>query len=119
MYTNTSITLYLYSGGAYTRKNIDKVFWDERKASNVVKSGMSNSDSVKIFIPYTEELEFTPARDIIVKGNIEYDIDISSEKAIAESKKYLQGTYGFVTISSCDKKLYGSNHMQHYELSCR
>ncbi len=119
MYTNTSITLYLYSNGAYIRKNIDKVFWDERKASNVIKSGMSNVDSVKIFIPYMEDLEFTPARDVIVKGHVEYDIDVSSEKNVAESKKYLQDTYGFVTVSSCDKKLYGSKQMQHYELSCK
>ena len=119
MYTNTSITLYLYSDGSYIRKNIEKVFWDERKASNVVKSGMSNADSVKVFIPYIEELNFTPARDIIVKGSVEYDIDTSSEKTIAESKKHLQDTYGFITVSTCDKKLYGSSHMQHYELSCK
>lgn len=119
MYTNTSITLYLYSNGDYIRKNIDKVFWDERKASNVVKSGMSNADSVKVFIPYKEDIEFTPSRDLIVKGNTLYDIDKTSEKAIAGSKKFLQDTYEVFTISSCDKKMYGSANMQHYELSCK
>lgn len=119
MYTNTSLTLYLYSKGNYIRKNIDKAFWDERKASNVVKSGMNNADSVKVFIPYTEDIEFTPSRDLIVKGNVSYGIDKTSEKTIAESKKVLQDTYEVFTISSCDKKLYGSASMQHYELSCK
>lgn len=119
MYTNTSVTLYLYSKGNYIRKNIDKAFWDERKASNVVKSGMTNADSIKVFIPYTEDIDFTPARDLIVKGNVLYDIDKTSEKTIAESKKHLQDTYEIFTISSCDKKLYGSANMQHYELSCK
>ena len=119
MYTNTSVTLYLYSDGAYIRKNIDKVFWDERKASNVLKSGMSNADSLKVFIPYIEDIDFTPSRDLIIKGNVTYDIDTTSEKAIAESKKHLIDTYEVFTISSCDKKLYGSPDMQHYELSCK
>jgi len=119
MYTNTDITLYLYSNGAYKRKCIDKAFWDERKASNVLKSGMSNADSVKIFIPYTEDIEFTPAKDIIAYGIVKYEINTESEKTIAESKKHLQSNYNVVTISSCDKKLYGSKRMWHYELSCK
>lgn len=119
MYTNTSITLFLYENGAYTKHDIDKAFWDERKASNVVKSGMANADSVKIFIPYTEELEFTPAKDIVIRGIIQESIDTASEKAVAESKKMLREKYGFVTVSSCDKKLYGSKEMWHYELSCK
>ena len=119
MYTNTGITLYLYLNGKYKRKYIDKVFWNERKASNVIKSGMSNADSLKIFIPYTEDIEFTPARDIIARGKIDYKINAESEKTIAESKKHLQINYEVVTISSCDKKLYGNKRMWHYELSCK
>ena len=119
MYTNTSVTLYLYSNGEYTRKNIDKAFWDERKANNVVKSGIQNADSLKVFVPYTGDIVFTPSRDLIVKGNVTYEIDKTSEKAIAESKKHLIDTYEVFTISSCDKKLYGSPNMQHYELSCK
>ncbi len=119
MYTNTSITLYLYSNGAYVRKNIANAFWDECKASNVLKSGMSNADSLKVFIPYAEEIHFTPARDLIVKGSVSYNIDTTSERTIAESKKYIQENYEAFTISSCDKKLYGSQSMWHYELSCK
>ena len=119
MYTNASVTLYLYSDGLYTRKNIDKAFWDERKASNVVKSGIQNADSLKVFIPYTGEITFTPAKDLIAKGKVNYQIDATSEKTIAESKKYLIQNYETYTISSCDKKLYGSPNMQHYELSCK
>ena len=120
MYTNTSITLFLYKNGAYTKYDIDKAFWDERKASNVVKSGLVNADSVKIFIPYTkDELEFAPSRDIVIRGKIQEGIDTTSEKTVAESKKKLQEKYGFVTVASCDKKLYGSKEMWHYELSCK
>ena len=119
MYTNTSVTLYLYSEGLYTKKIIDKAFWDERKASNVVKSGIQNADSLKVFIPYTTDINFTTSKDLIAKGKIDYQIDTTSEKTIAESKKHLIDNYETFTVTSCDKKLYGSSNMQHYELSCK
>lgn len=119
MYTNTSITLYLYSNGEYIRKNITKAFWDERKASNVLKSGITNADSLKVFIPYTGDINFSTSKDLIVKGEVNYQIDTTTEKTIAESKQYLIQNYETYTITSCDKKLYGSPNMQHYELSCK
>lgn len=119
MYTNTSVTLYLYSNGEYIRKNIDKAFWDERKASNVLKSGIANADSLKVFIPYTGDINFSTSKDLIVKGEVNYQIDTTTEKTIAESKQYLIQNYETYTITSCDKKLYGSPNMQHYELSCK
>lgn len=119
MYTNTSITLYLYSNGEYIRKNITKAFWDERKASNVLKSGITNADSLKVFIPYTGDINFSTSKDLILKGEVNYQIDTTTEKTIAESKQYLIQNYETYTITSCDKKLYGSPNMQHYELSCK
>jgi trans-2-enoyl-CoA reductase len=121
LYTNADITLYSYQNGAYTRSLIKDVFWDEVKQSNLIKSGLTIVDSVKIFIPVSSisNLNTTTGKDIIVKGIVVVDIDNTSQAAQSASLKTLKETYGFITVSSCDKKLYGSKLMQHYQLSCK
>jgi hypothetical protein len=121
LYTNADITLYSYQDGAYTRALINNVFWDEVKQSNLIKSGLTIADTVKIFIPVSSicNLNITTGKDIIVKGIATVDIDNTSQATQSMSLKTLKETYGFITVSSCDKKLYGSKAMQHYELSCK
>lgn len=121
MLTNVDITLYTFNDNKYTRKEIKKVFWNEVKESNTVKSGMINSDSVKIFIPllHAEDLEVTTGKDIAVRGIIDVEIDNTSQQTISASLKSLKDTHSFVTVSSCDLKDFGSKHMHHYVLSCK
>lgn len=121
MYTNADITLYSYADNKYIRKVIKDVFWNEVKESNTLKSGLTTADSVKIFVPssVTETLSITTGRDIIVKGIIEYEVDNTSQATQSASLNQLKKDYQFVTISSCDAKLFGSKHMQHYVLSCK
>ena len=122
MYTNADITLYSFSNNTYTRKPINGVFWDEVKQSNFLKSGVVNSDSVIIYIPLENivgDLNFTVGKGLIVHGIIDYEIDNTSQSTISTSLKALKDLHGFVTLTTCDKKLYGSPNMQHYELSCK
>lgn len=122
VYTNADITLYSFSNNVYTRKPIKGVFWEEVKQSNFLKSGVVNSDSVMIYIPLeniTDDLVFTTGKDLIVYGIIDYEIDNTSQSTISTSLKFIKETYGFVTLTTCDKKLYGNRDMQHYELSCK
>lgn len=122
MYTNADITLYSFKDNKYTRKLIVGVFWDEVRQSNFLKTGVANTDSVSIYIPLanvTDSLEFTTGKDLIVKGIVDYEVDNTSQVTISTSLKELKELHNFVTLTSCDKKLYGSPNMQHYLLSCK
>lgn len=126
MYTNADVTLYLYSKcgkqESYKRVFVEDVFWDDVKQSNVLKTGQRDSDSVLLIIPLESLLEpvrFTTGKDMAVKGQCNMEIDCTDQKAVSESLKKLKQCYGFVTIMTADAKLYGSESMQHYELSCK
>lgn len=122
MYTNADITLYLYQeDGSYKRTPIEKVFWSDSKQSNVKETGLTSADSAKIMIPISSanDLEFTTAKDLVVKGIIEFEFDTTSQQTISESYKTLTATYDVHTVSSADDKRYGSKNMQHYDLSCK
>lgn len=121
MYTNADITLYSFKDNKYTRRKIEDIFWDESKASNVIKSGLITADSVKIFIPLisADDLNITTGKDIVVNGIVLDEIDNTSQATQSSSLKSLKEKYNFVTVSSCDKKLYGSVALRHYMLSCK
>ena len=125
MFTNADATIYLYGkeNGAekYTRLPIEGVYWEEISQSTLLRTGEKNSASVLLVIPL-ESLEspvdFTQGKDIAVKGIIADEIDSSSQKTITDSKAALKKAHKFVTVTSVDAKLYGSEAVQHYELAC-
>lgn len=126
MYTNADVTLYLYSKcgkqESYRREYVEDVFWDDVKQSNVLKTGQRDSDSVLLVIPLEslfEPIRFTAGKDLAVKGQCNHTIDCSSQKNMSESLQELKQSHGCVTVMTVDKKLYGSESMQHYELSCK
>lgn len=126
MYTNADVTLYLYrkeSGKElYRRLFVEGVFWDEVKQANVLKTGQRDSDSVLLVIPLEslfEPIQFTGGKDLAVKGQCNHVIDCTDQKTMSESLQKLNQRHGCVTIMTVDEKLYGSESMQHYELSCK
>lgn len=123
MYTNADITLYACPDGKYTRCEIKGVFWEDVKQSNVLKSGLSTADAVRIFIPVESlpgGIKLTAGKDWIVKGIVDDEIDNTSNQTISASLKALKDTYDrVVTVSVVDDKLYGSPRMQHIQLSCK
>lgn len=126
MFTNADATIYLYSkeNGAenYTRLPIEGVYWEEISQSTLLRTGEKNSASVLLVIPL-ESLEspadFTQGKDIAVKGIIADEIDSSSPKALSDSLTAFKKAHKFVTVTSVDAKLYGSEAVQHYELACK
>lgn len=126
MYTNADVTMYLYSKtGAtetYTRIPIEEVFWDEVQQSTFIKTGQRDACSVLLVIPL-ESLEtpinFTNGKDLVVKGIIADEINCDSQEKISKSLAALKKTHGFLTVTTADAKLYGSEAAQHYELSCK
>ncbi|MDF2907960.1 MAG: hypothetical protein K0R34_3281 [Herbinix sp.] len=123
MYTNADMTLYLCGkDGKYTRKVINKVFWQEVKQSNVEKTGLSSADSVKIFIPSSsapDGLAFTTGKDLVAEGEVLIEFDNTSPQTISESLKTLKAAHDVYTVSVADGKLYGSQNMQHYQIMCK
>lgn len=126
MYTNADVTLYLYSKcgkqESYKRVFVEDVFWDDVKQSNVLKTGQRDSDSVLLVIPLEslfEPVKFTSGKDLAVKGQCNMELNCTDQKALAESLQMLRQCHGCVTVMTVDEKLYGSESMQHYELSCK
>lgn len=123
MYTNADMTLYLCGkDGKYTRKAISGVFWEEVKQSLIEKTGMTASDSVKVFIPSAsapDGINFTTGKDLAVKGIIATEFDNTSSATISASLTALKAANKVYTVTVADGKLYGSSRMQHYQISCK
>lgn len=132
IYTNANITIYnKYLDkedrlDAYKRTVIKNVFWDESKATNRLQSGLIDVDKVLALIPFEnldmslyrppkefdgEEGTFTfQSGDRIVKGEINLEITKTTD---------LDRKYEAFTISSVDKKDFGSKNMRHFEIGAK
>ncbi len=126
MFTNADATIYLYSkkNGVekYTRLPIEGVYWEEISQSTLLKTGEKNSASVLLVIPLENlesPIEFTPGKDLAVKGIITDEIDSSSQAVLSKSLAALRAAQKLITITSADAKLYGSEAVQHYELASK
>lgn len=126
MYTNADVTLYLYSkegkNESYTRVWVEEVFWDEVEGATILKTGQKNNASVLLVIPLeslTEPIAFTQGKDLVVYGLVDNQIDSTDQKTLSDSLAGLKAKYQYRTIMTADAKLYGSESMRHYELTCK
>lgn len=121
MYTNADCTIYQYSSTGYTRLPVHNVFWSDSKQSNILKSGMTNVDSVKLMIPVSSanNLKLILQKDIVIKGISDFEVDNTDAKTISEGLSYITNTLGGHSISTIADKRYGSPEMHHYDLSLK
>jgi len=124
MISNADITYYSCDkDGKYTRYEIRGVHWEETKQANVLKSGLTSIETVKVFIPAENrpsKLKFNAGKDIIVKGITKKEFDNTSQQTISNSLKTLKEQNDKVlTVSIVDKKMYGSPWMRHVQLGCK
>ena len=126
MFTNADATLYLYRKSGknvgYLRQPIEEVYWEDVQQSAFLKTGQRDAASVMLVIPLeslAEPLTFTQGKDLVVKGIIEDEIDGSSQEALSKSLAALKEKYHYLTVTTVDERLYGSESVQHYELSCK
>ena len=126
MFTNADVTLYLYrkSGKdvSYLRHPVEEVYWEDVQQSTFLKSGQRDVTSVLLVIQMeslAEPLAFTQGKDLVVKGIVEDEIDGSSQEALSKSLAALKETNHYLTVITVDERLYGSESVQHYELSCK
>lgn len=136
MKTNTAITLYnryLVAGvETYQRTVITDVYWENRKASNVLRSGGNiQADQAVVFIPMARGAAFLNPKawlalvsktgkwtlqpqDYIVKGVVTDTIGVSF------TITQLKAKYDDVlVISSVDTMDMGSASMQHWKVSAK
>lgn len=130
MITNADMTIYnKYFDKAsrmdkYKRHSITNVFWDDVEGASRLRSGLEQSDKVLVIVPFEsypegsfigfkgysgEEGTFTfQVGDRIVKNVIGFDID---NRPAELDKRYLA-----YTITSIDRKDFGSSKMHHWEI---
>lgn len=129
MNTNADITIYnkyfdkVDRSDAYKKTILYGVFWEDRKGSNVLKSGLTNADAVTIFIPheshkttYQEPTAFKDNQngwtlqsgDIIVKGIIDGDFI-----SVADLQKRFDHVHMITSVDNLD---FGSINMRHFKV---
>jgi hypothetical protein len=140
MLYESSCTLYKFNGIGFDRYYINSCHWQENRASNVLKSGLQSADSVTVYIQADElilcpnesqlpatyifpNMELSPqstARDMLVKGDCKFTFVNDTQQTVSESMKEFRKLYPqFVTVSSIDRKLYGSAVLRHIKLSAK
>lgn len=135
MRTNTSLTVYnrviIDKEARYQRTVIKKAFFQEKQASNRLVSGFQEADKVITLIPinhkatrkYKPFKEFNNEKDkenyftlqnedIIVKGDVDYEIK-------GDSLKEIEKLYPIFRITSVDTYDFGSKHMQHIKVGAK
>lgn len=115
MQTNADLTLYSRSVAAgeeaWTRSVIMDVQWENRKAANVIQSGLIDADKVAVYIPTHNREISIKAGDVIVEGIVTKEI--SPSYTITDLKKDFPDT---VTVRSVDRLDYGSPHLHHLRI---
>ena len=64
------------------------------------------------------ELQFTDGKDLLIEGNCVIEIDTTDARKQSESMDKLVKA-GAYTIMLADYKKYGTQSMQHWEISCK
>ena len=105
-----TITLYHFTSDGYVRTAIKNVYWDEVSIGNVLKSGLTNADSIRIIIPTKTDIQISEGKDLIVKGECEF---VDKENV----KRTLCEQYNAYTVSKVDRKLHGD--LSNIEISCK
>lgn len=105
--------------GNYSKTEYAQCFWDEDQAQAIIKTGLSNADSLYISIPYTvtQSLEITKGKDYIIKGKTTLTINNTSQSTQSSSLKTLKASHNVFTLSSSSLKDHGSRKLWHWELS--
>lgn len=126
MFTNADATLYLYRKNgknvSYLRQPIEEVYWEDVRQSTFIKTGQRDAASVLLVIPFeslTDPLMLTQGKNLVVKGIVEDEIDGSTPETLSKSLAALKEKYHYLTVTTVDEYLYGSESVQHYELSCK
>jgi len=130
MITNADMTIYnkyfdkVTRLDKYNRKIIRNVFWDNNEGAIRVASGLTDADKVLVLIPYESCLDgvLVSSNDFVGDvGTFTFQIgDRIVESAtyfdIEDKPNNLDREYRAFTITSIDRKDFGSLKMRHWEI---
>jgi hypothetical protein len=132
MRTNSAATVYnkyIQSGAEkYHRATISNVAWENRKAANVIRSGLLEADSVNVYIPFAMGADYLKPKawqalisktgkwtlqvgDVMVKGIVSDEIGVSF--TISDLKAKYDDV---VVIHSVDTMDNCSANLQHWQV---
>lgn len=118
MKPNDDITIYhriidpVTRSEVYTRSYVRRVTWEDRKASNVLRSGNIAADQAMIYIPLVRN-PVIAVEDVVVRGLVSDEIS-STFTVTGLKKKYLGNV---LIIHSIDRMDYGATALRHWEVS--
>jgi hypothetical protein len=149
MQTNCDLTIYnKYTDPTtrtekYQRTVVVAVFWENRKAANIMRSGLLEADAVTVHIPFARGTDFVKpiawqalttktgswtiqVGDVIVKGAVTDEITdaVTDPKTHVVTPAFtmtdLAKKYDDVlTIRTVDTMDYGSQNMWHWEVGAK
>ncbi len=114
MLCNADLTVY--NSKTYQRHLITDVYWNDSRGQTVTKNGIQTNDSVLV---YVYNSDYIPKKsDIIVKGNVDFEFNASSQQFISESMKKFRDLHpDFAVIKTVNDCRYGG--LPHIELTAR
>lgn len=116
MLTNTALTVYQKSVTSnqevWTRSVVPAVHWENRKAANVLASGLLKADSVSVWVPLDGLTVEFAVGDVLVKGTVTNEVDHVTYTLTDLMAEYPNS----VRVTSVDRYDYGSTRMQHVRL---
>lgn len=114
----TKITIYHQGANGFERSVYDGCFWEDDQAAKIAKTGISSADSLYVSIPLknSPNLEVNKTKDYIVKGEVDFEFDNTSQTTQSASLKTLKASYEVFTITTVSKKDHGSPRMHHWEV---
>lgn len=125
MLTNTDCTLYHFNKltQGYDRYYLSAVMWQESRTQKISRQGVVVSDDVNIYVPRENALfpKNELAKDMLVKGNIDFVFDNTSQKTVSESLREFNRLYpDSVTVLTYEDKRYSVNEqLDHIKLTAR
>ena len=106
----------VYEKDSFVRHTIKGVFWSDNRGQTTAKNGIQISDSVLVYI-YSGA--YVPkAGDIIIKGDVDFHFDNSSQKSVSESMKLFREQFpGSAVVKNVNDCRYGG--LPHIEITAR
>ena len=106
----------VYEAKTYIRHGINGVYWHDCRGRTVTKNGIQVTDSVLV---YVYDSDYLPkAGDLIVKGNVGFEFDTTTQKTVSDSMKQFREAYPlYATVKNVSDCRYGG--LPHIEVTAR
>lgn len=106
----------LYEKDSYTKHHIKDVYWNDSRGQIVSKNGVQVNDSVTVYL--YSDCYVPKAGDIIVKGNIDFVFDVTTQRTASESMREFRTLYPeLAVVKAVNNCMYGG--LPHIEVIAR